>query len=106
MSERFSPFSHEFVDRYFEDTIRAIAAKAEEDIFVSAMRANGFEKVVRCRDCVNAFRGRGQKFLVCSHACGGPYSAIVAPNGFCAWGERRKDEPDQDDRDADDAAVQ
>lgn len=107
MSERFSAFSSIGVETYIDDVSRAIAARAREDAFVAAMRRNGFEKVVRCRDCVYASQGRDhQRILVCRHACGGPYSTIVGPYGYCAWGERRKDEPGQDDRDADDAAVQ
>ena len=107
MNERFSVFSSAGIDRYIEDVSRAIAARAREDAFVAAMRRSGFEVVVRCRDCVYASQGRGHsRMMLCTRACGGPYSAIVGPYGYCSWGERRKDEPDQDNRDAYDAAVQ
>lgn len=46
------------------------------------------ERVVRCRDCLFAKDGG----VRCGHfldECGdGP--ALVYPDGFCAWGERRK----------------
>lgn len=47
------------------------------------------ERIVRCRDCMNHFSHLG------STCCGyfsnfeDGYYVVIAPDGFCAWGEER-----------------
>ena len=58
------------------------------DVMASRQR----EEIVRCRDCEYIFHreyNNGFEY----HTCGyfDSEHAEVAPDGFCAWGERRKD---------------
>ena len=46
------------------------------------------ERIVRCRDCQRSFEERGE--LWCRGIVGPP----IEPEGFCAWGEPRKENDD------------
>ena len=59
------------------------------------------ERIVRCRDCEHAMEHRSKSILgtelvtlTCSGPIHGAYSegADVEPEGFCAWGEPRKED--------------
>lgn len=63
---------------------------------VSEQKAYRRERVIRCRDCANAFAS-GELFNCLHFAqwdyyndCPGEWP--VEPDGFCAWGEPRKED--------------
>lgn len=57
------------------------------------------ERVVRCRDCEHAVEHCDTDLLNCLHFeqwdyyYDQPGEWMVEPDGFCAWGEPRKEEP-------------
>ena len=72
---------YDFVDKYVERVSRAIDETALEKL-ERELAEYGYVKVVRCMDC-----------KWCMAYMAGTYcdymAHAVAPDGFCAWGERR-----------------
>lgn len=63
--------------------------------YIITVPDNGCEEIVRCRDCVRfipegTFQFKNGKVNkdMCQVIRG--YVIQIAPNGFCAWGERRE----------------
>lgn len=65
-------------------------------LFATEQRAYRRERVVRCRDCANAFASGGQ--LDCLHFAQWDYYNDkpgiwpVEPDGFCKWGKPKEEE--------------
>lgn len=78
------------IEHYANHVIDEITKRDVEQVS-ERLRALGWEEVVRCRDC---------KYLCDDGSiwgCGWHCSCLstndgTPPDGFCAWGERRKDE--------------
>lgn len=47
------------------------------------------EDIIRCRDCAYAHNGSGRGLLCDYFMDSNKIPALVTPNGFCAWAERR-----------------
>lgn len=81
----------------YADSVIAELHEQEVKQVEGQLRALGWEKVVRCRDCKFASEMENGKF-----DCTGvlttswdyyddePQFNLVEPSGFCAWGERRE----------------
>lgn len=55
------------------------------------IRVRKRERIVRCRDCAHAIMSYQDGLP----RCAGPLvmeATLVSPDGFCAWGEPRKEE--------------
>lgn len=80
----------EYIFKYGLDRIIPPSEKTG-GVFAIEQRAFRRERVTRCRDCVNSF---SRSFCMC---CGyfsnfeDGYYVVVAPDGFCAWGEESED---------------
>lgn len=62
-----------------------------EDAYSWTLRSDFKERIVRCRDCEHHMSmGITQGWL---HMCTiGETLRIIEPDGFCKWGEQRKEE--------------
>ena len=85
----------EFIFEYGLDRIMPPSEKTG-GIFAIEQRAYRRERVTRCRDCAHAHEHGGE--LDCSHFAQWDYYSdepghwYVEPDGFCAWGEPRKED--------------
>ena len=75
----------EFIFEYGVDRILPPSDKTG-GFFAIEQRTYRRERVTRCRDCRRSFEERGE--LWCRGIVGPP----VEPDGFCAWGEPRKED--------------
>lgn len=81
------------MSEYIEFAVRV--PKDEADLFIARFgRKNvdilGYllgEEIVRCRDCKHYTDDEMEYYHYCGQWC-----EQVAPDGFCAWGERRSDD--------------
>lgn len=56
------------------------------DTLTGTITKTNREEIVRCRDCEHYIDDEMEYYHYCGQWCG-----KVAPDGFCAWGERRSD---------------
>ena len=69
-----------------QEKIDRLFAERMEEEAVRQLREIGFERVVRCRDCRHYTEDEMEYYHFCGSWC-----EQVEPDGFCAWGERRRD---------------
>ena len=79
----------EFIFEYGVDRIMPPSEKTR-GVFATEQRAYRRERVVRCRDCAHRYIERETfeaPVELCEKLC-----YMVEPDGFCAWGEPRKED--------------
>lgn len=69
----------------------------DENLVIDTFSKNSLrEEIVRCRDCKHYYEADNYhpQGNYTSHCCKyfDTYNDEVAPDGFCAWGERRENE--------------
>ena len=70
----------------YVDSVIAELHEHEVEQVEGQLRALGWEKVVRCRDCKDF--DPNENLCVLEDGDGGFEIFQVRPDGFCAWGER------------------
>lgn len=73
------------IEHYVNHVMDEITTHDVEQVSES-LRALGWEKVVRCRDC--AYRGWSDAG---GHFCARGIGLTVKPDNFCAWGKNERD---------------
>ena len=75
------------IEHYVNHVISEITERDIEQVS-ERLRALGWEKIVRCKDCVYFDKYENDEITVCYRFDN--EQPIVEPNGFCAWSERQE----------------
>ena len=91
LGDGFVRVTMEYGPDVLDEMARRYAQKVDDEVTRQVLARLGYVKPVRCRDCKCFSVDQSDHEYRSDWWCSRWYTDMVEPDGFCAWGSRRKE---------------